>query len=95
MQKTDEIEAANEAISVSFLQLVRRVKSDTKGYLKQQMSDWGDGQLQLVRWMGLGPGSMPGSINSARDVCKALNDVLSLQKSRKNGRNQQSPKLQL
>ena len=69
MQKTDEIEAANEAISESFLQFVRRMESDTKGYLKQQMSDWGDGQLQLVRWMGLGPGSMPGSINSARDVC--------------------------
>ena len=32
MQKTDEIEAANEAISVPFLQFVKR---DTKGYLWQ------------------------------------------------------------
>ena len=66
MQKTDEIEAANEAISVSFLQFVKRVKSDTKGYLRQQMSDWDDGQLQIVRWMGLGPGSMPGCLQSTK-----------------------------
>ena len=32
MQKTDEIEAANEAISVPFLQFVKS-EADTKGYL--------------------------------------------------------------
>ena len=34
MQKTDEIEAANEAISAPFLQFVIRVEPDTKRYLQ-------------------------------------------------------------